>query len=221
MTSCDYPSRAPCKRRSTLCRTRSTLCDVSGFGVPTPAMKHHRIRPVVYTGNRLHALMDRVGDAAPTRRRGRRGRARHRERFRSRDRSSDVLRGTWLDHPLHPMLTDLPIGFWTSAWVLDIVGGEKDRDAARRLIGAGVLCAVPAAFDGRGRLVGYRRCVAARRSRARGRELVRARAVRGFVDRSASRPQRPRRRALVGGGDLRDGRRIPGRASGRGAGRRR
>ena len=60
----------------------------------------------------------------------------------------DVLSGTSLDHPLHPMLTDLPIGFWTSAWVLDIVGGERDRDAARRLIGAGVLCALPAALSG-------------------------------------------------------------------------
>jgi nitrite reductase/ring-hydroxylating ferredoxin subunit/uncharacterized membrane protein len=60
----------------------------------------------------------------------------------------DALSGTWLDHPLHPMLTDLPIGFWTSAWVLDIVGGERDRDAARRLIGAGVLCALPAALTG-------------------------------------------------------------------------
>jgi nitrite reductase/ring-hydroxylating ferredoxin subunit/uncharacterized membrane protein len=60
----------------------------------------------------------------------------------------DALSGTWLDHPLHPMLTDLPIGFWTSAWVLDVGGGEKERDAARRLIGAGVLCALPAALTG-------------------------------------------------------------------------
>ncbi len=46
------------------------------------------------------------------------------------------------------MLTDLPIGFWTSAWVVDILGRERDRDAARMLIGAGVLCAVPAALSG-------------------------------------------------------------------------
>lgn len=36
----------------------------------------------------------------------------------------DVLSGTWLGHPLHPMLTDLPIGFWTSAFTLDLLGGR-------------------------------------------------------------------------------------------------
>ena len=36
----------------------------------------------------------------------------------------DVLSGTWLGHPLHPLLTDLPIGFWTSAFTLDLVGGR-------------------------------------------------------------------------------------------------
>ncbi|MDP8927642.1 MAG: hypothetical protein M3O70_03450, partial [Actinomycetota bacterium] len=30
-----------------------------------------------------------------------------------------VLRGRWLGHPLHPVLTDVPIGLWTSAVVLD------------------------------------------------------------------------------------------------------
>ena len=37
----------------------------------------------------------------------------------------DLLSGTWLGHPLHPMLTDLPIGFWTSAWVLDLLGPRR------------------------------------------------------------------------------------------------
>jgi hypothetical protein len=27
---------------------------------------------------------------------------------------SDALRGTWLGHALHPLMTDLPIGFWTA-----------------------------------------------------------------------------------------------------------
>jgi uncharacterized membrane protein len=56
------------------------------------------------------------------------------------------LRGDWLGHPLHPALTDLPIGFWTSAWVMDLTPGG--RTAARRLIGLGVLSAVPAALAG-------------------------------------------------------------------------
>jgi uncharacterized membrane protein len=51
-------------------------------------------------------------------------------------------------HPVHPPLTDLPIGFWTSAWVLDLVGGDEGRRAARLLIGAGVLCAIPTIVTG-------------------------------------------------------------------------
>ena len=62
--------------------------------------------------------------------------------------TKDVLSGTWLGHALHPMLTDLPIGFWTSAWVLDIIGPRRYRDAARVLVGLGVLSAVPAAVTG-------------------------------------------------------------------------
>jgi nitrite reductase/ring-hydroxylating ferredoxin subunit/uncharacterized membrane protein len=59
-----------------------------------------------------------------------------------------LLSGTWLGHPLHPLLTDLPIGFWTSAWFLDVVGGRSKRDAARTLVGIGVLTAVPTAASG-------------------------------------------------------------------------
>jgi uncharacterized membrane protein len=56
------------------------------------------------------------------------------------------LRGDWLGHPIHPALTDLPIGFWTSAWVLDLVpGGSR---SARKLIGLGVLSAIPTAAAG-------------------------------------------------------------------------
>src|SRR6516165_6280983 len=60
----------------------------------------------------------------------------------------DALSGTWLGHPAHPMLTDLPIGFWTSAFVLDLLGGKKSRGAAQRLVGLGVLSAIPAAATG-------------------------------------------------------------------------
>jgi nitrite reductase/ring-hydroxylating ferredoxin subunit/uncharacterized membrane protein len=106
-----------------------------------------RLENALYGGNRLHALMDRVGEQ-----RRLDGAVQLLERgtaaIPSQGPVRDALRGTWLDHPLHPMLTDLPIGFWTSAWVLDIVGREHDRDAARRLIGAGVLCALPAALTG-------------------------------------------------------------------------
>jgi nitrite reductase/ring-hydroxylating ferredoxin subunit/uncharacterized membrane protein len=60
----------------------------------------------------------------------------------------DALTGRWLGHALHPMLTDLPIGFWTSAFMLDFVGGKKSRAAAQRLIGLGVLSALPAIATG-------------------------------------------------------------------------
>ena len=56
--------------------------------------------------------------------------------------------GTWLGHPLHPLLTDVPIGAWTSATVLDLLGGKATRKAADRLIGLGVLAALPTAAAG-------------------------------------------------------------------------
>jgi nitrite reductase/ring-hydroxylating ferredoxin subunit/uncharacterized membrane protein len=60
----------------------------------------------------------------------------------------DLLSGTWLGHPAHPMLTDLPIGCWTSAFVLDFVGGRRSRHAAELLIGLGVVTALPTAATG-------------------------------------------------------------------------
>lgn len=54
-----------------------------------------------------------------------------------------ILRGEWLGHPLHPALTDVPIGCWTSATVLDLLAGRRARDAATLLVGVGVLATVP------------------------------------------------------------------------------
>ncbi len=56
--------------------------------------------------------------------------------------------GEWLGHPLHPMLTDLPIGFWTSAVLLDALGPRRYAPAARLLVGLGVLCVPPTAIAG-------------------------------------------------------------------------
>jgi nitrite reductase/ring-hydroxylating ferredoxin subunit len=58
----------------------------------------------------------------------------------------DALAGTWLGHAVHPVLTDVVIGTWMSASLLDMTGG--DGAAARRLVGAGVLAAVPTAATG-------------------------------------------------------------------------
>jgi hypothetical protein len=42
----------------------------------------------------------------------------------------DALSGDWLGHALHPLLTDLPIGTWTSAVLLDwsAAGAEPAAD---------------------------------------------------------------------------------------------
>lgn len=60
----------------------------------------------------------------------------------------NALSGTWLGHQLHPMATDVPIGAWTMATTLDVVGGAQTRTAAKHLVGIGVLAAVPAAASG-------------------------------------------------------------------------
>jgi len=58
----------------------------------------------------------------------------------------DFLHGTWLGHPLHPVLVQLPVGSWLSAGLLDAV--PPLRPAATALIGTGVAAAVPAALSG-------------------------------------------------------------------------
>ncbi|MFN2607760.1 MAG: Rieske 2Fe-2S domain-containing protein [Acidimicrobiales bacterium] len=60
----------------------------------------------------------------------------------------DGLSGTWLGHPLHPMLTDVAIGAWTSSCILDLCAGRDGQAAADTLVGVGVLSAVPTAAAG-------------------------------------------------------------------------
>jgi uncharacterized membrane protein len=55
-----------------------------------------------------------------------------------------------LGHPVHPALTDLPIGFWTSSCLLDVLGGHRYAQASRTLVGFGVLSAVPTVAFGMG-----------------------------------------------------------------------
>src|SRR5690349_16213768 len=62
-------------------------------------------------------------------------------------RVGDLLRGEGTGHALHPALTDLPIGFWTSAMALDLTG-RKNQDAADLLIALGLLSAVPTVLTG-------------------------------------------------------------------------
>jgi nitrite reductase/ring-hydroxylating ferredoxin subunit len=60
----------------------------------------------------------------------------------------DLLSGTWLGHPLHPVLTDVVVGTWTSSFILDMIPGKKTRKASDRLVDAGILAAVPTALAG-------------------------------------------------------------------------
>jgi nitrite reductase/ring-hydroxylating ferredoxin subunit/uncharacterized membrane protein len=60
----------------------------------------------------------------------------------------DLLSGTWLGHPLHPLLTDVVVGAWTSSFLLDLVPGRKTRKASDRLVDIGILAAVPTALSG-------------------------------------------------------------------------
>jgi nitrite reductase/ring-hydroxylating ferredoxin subunit/uncharacterized membrane protein len=60
----------------------------------------------------------------------------------------DALTGTWLGHALHPALTDVVVGSWTSSLILDIVGGEEAQAGSDALVGVGVLAALPTAATG-------------------------------------------------------------------------
>ena len=104
-------------------------------------------RSPLYSANRIHTLTERLAGArAADRAAG--WVARAIAFIPAQGRAKDALSGTWLDHPLHPMLTDLPIGFWTSAMLLDCMPGSGRDDAAHALVGAGVLCAIPTALTG-------------------------------------------------------------------------
>ncbi|GAA4414956.1 hypothetical protein GCM10023169_00810 [Georgenia halophila] len=60
----------------------------------------------------------------------------------------DALHGKQLGHALHPMLIAVPIGFNVAATVLDLMGGERDRAAARRLVGVALVATPPTVAAG-------------------------------------------------------------------------
>jgi nitrite reductase/ring-hydroxylating ferredoxin subunit/uncharacterized membrane protein len=70
-------------------------------------------------------------------------------RFR---KAADMLHGTWLGHPLHPVLTDIPIGAWTIAVLCDLVAAQRGSAEAAKMADAltaiGAVAAVPTAFAG-------------------------------------------------------------------------
>ena len=59
-----------------------------------------------------------------------------------------VLHGRPLGHALHPLMTDIPMGAWISATLLDLTGGQQAHRSADKLIGWGVVAAVPTIVTG-------------------------------------------------------------------------
>ncbi|GAA1495560.1 hypothetical protein GCM10009628_05620 [Paeniglutamicibacter kerguelensis] len=55
-----------------------------------------------------------------------------------------------LGHSVHPLLTDLTLGCWVSASILDVAGGSQARRSATLLVGAGLAAAGPTAIAGAG-----------------------------------------------------------------------
>jgi nitrite reductase/ring-hydroxylating ferredoxin subunit len=58
----------------------------------------------------------------------------------------DLLHGTWLGHPVHPVIAMVPVGTWLSAGILDLL--PQARPAATALITTGVAASLPAAMAG-------------------------------------------------------------------------
>jgi len=60
--------------------------------------------------------------------------------------------GRWVGHPLHPALSDLPIGLWAGVMVLDVMDRDpaprRGIDAAGKLSAAGILAAGATALTG-------------------------------------------------------------------------
>lgn len=62
------------------------------------------------------------------------------------------LHGTWLGHPLHPLITDVPVGAWTVGVLVDIIylvnRGHGFAISADIIIAAGLVAALGAAVTG-------------------------------------------------------------------------
>lgn len=65
---------------------------------------------------------------------------------------ADLLHGTWLGHPLHPVLTDIVVGSFSLATLFDgiaaVQGSEEAERTADTLLAIGAISAVPTALAG-------------------------------------------------------------------------
>lgn len=67
-------------------------------------------------------------------------------------RIKGLLAGTWLGHPLHPAITDVPLGSWTATAVLDLAeaatGNRQIGTGADATLAIGLIAALGAAVTG-------------------------------------------------------------------------
>jgi len=75
-----------------------------------------------------------------------------RERYQDNPVLELLHGGRWVGHPLHPALSDLPVGLWSGVVVLDVAdrdpGPRRGVDAAGVLSAAGILAGAAAALTG-------------------------------------------------------------------------
>ncbi len=73
-------------------------------------------------------------------------------RFKGGRQTKNLLHGTWIGHPLHVILTDIPLGAWTAAIAfdaLDAMGKRREyRVAADAALSLGLIGAAGAAVTG-------------------------------------------------------------------------
>lgn len=60
----------------------------------------------------------------------------------------DQLAGRWLGHALHPLMTDVPLGTFMSATMLDLLAPEGSKAASELLKTVGILSAIPTTLTG-------------------------------------------------------------------------
>src|ERR671915_1854526 len=67
-------------------------------------------------------------------------------------RVRNTLDGTWLGTPLHPALSDVPVGSWTAALIFDgldaVTGSRAMRNAADAALAVGIVGGFAAAATG-------------------------------------------------------------------------
>ncbi|HSH58699.1 MAG TPA: Rieske 2Fe-2S domain-containing protein [Acidimicrobiales bacterium] len=105
-----------------------------------PGNRLHRLLKRVEHNREIEPLVERLAGAVTA--------------ALDRGGARNALSGTWLGHALHPVLTDFADGAWMGASFLDVFGPRGAAPAAQRLVGFGLLAAVPTGLTGLAEWVG-------------------------------------------------------------------